>query len=507
MVAPIIAPPEVVVEAGGAPISLEESRALGEVRVHQRLSLPTLCELVFVDPPGSLLGSASPLAPGVTLKVTARGVDEPLFLGQVTAGEHAYGPSRTREMRVRGYDLLHRLRKRQPVRAHVQVTLPDLARELVADLGLAVVASESGPLWPRLIQCRQSDLDLLREVAERSGLYFTLRRDTLHLLTLRGIGDMVPLMLGESLLEARIEINEDPACRAVSATGWDPFRVEPHEGRATVARVGRDVAAQRLVGRIGADQRTLVDESVQDPRQAEAIAQAELDFRVAQEVTFWGVAEGDPRLRPGTPVVIHGVAPSVAGRYVVTAANHIVDGSRGYISEISTAPVAPRARVTATIAALGIVTEVADPDGLGRVRASLPTYGNVETEWMSVLTAGAGVRKGFVSLPDVGDQVLVLFVSGDPARGVILGGLYGTQESPDWGVEAGAVRRYTFVTPGGQRVRLDDTLEAVRVENSAGSYVELTPGRVMLHARADLAIEAPGRSVVIRGQSIDFERA
>jgi hypothetical protein len=45
------------------------------------------------------------------------------------------------------------------------------------------------------------------------------------------------------------------------------------------------------------------------------------------------------------------------------------------------------------------------------------------------------------------------------------------------------------------------------VENSEGSFIEMTPDRVLVHAKADLVIEAPGRSVKIRGQTIDFERA
>ena len=105
---------------------------------------------------------------------------------QVTAVEHVYEPAHGREVRVRGYDLLHRLRKRQTVRAHVQTTLRDLARELVADLGLTVQAAAPGPLWPRLIQHRQTDLDLLVELAERCGLFLTVRGDVLHLLTLAG---------------------------------------------------------------------------------------------------------------------------------------------------------------------------------------------------------------------------------------------------------------------------------------------------------------------------------
>jgi uncharacterized protein involved in type VI secretion and phage assembly len=205
-------------------------RALGQVRVQQRLSQPTLCEMTFYDPPGPL-DAATSLEPGTELRITLSGHMAPLFVGQVTAVEHVYGATHEHQVHVRGYDRLHQLRKRQSLRAHVQVTPRDLAQELVADLGLSVEASESGPLWQRLIQHQQSDLELLFEVTEQCGLYFTLADDVLHLLTLEGSGDPVPLALGDSLHEARIEASGEPACRTVTASGWNPLLVETYVGQ------------------------------------------------------------------------------------------------------------------------------------------------------------------------------------------------------------------------------------------------------------------------------------
>jgi uncharacterized protein involved in type VI secretion and phage assembly len=503
---PLLSLPEVLVEAEGGVLAAEDLRALAGVRVQQRLSLPTLCELTFCDPPGPLARIAR-FAPGTALRVLIAGQQEPLFVGQVTAVEHCYEPAHGHEIRIRGYDLLHQLRKRQSVRAHVQVTARDLAQELVTDLGLTVQATEPGPLWSRLIQYRQSDLELLQEVAERCGLFLAVRGNVLHLLTLQGTGETLPLALGETLLEARIEINADTVCRSVEAAGWDPSRIETHEGLASQARVGRAVAAEVSPTRIGGSgKREFVDEAAPNDDHAAGIAQAELDLRVAREVTLWGVAEGDPRLRPGTSVVVTGVDASVAGRYVLTAITHTIDAYKGFVSEISSYPPAPRARARSSVAAPGVVTQIEDPEGLGRVRVSLPTYGNVETDWMGVLSAGAGTGKGFMTLPDIGDHVLVLFAHEDPGQGIVLGGLYGAHEPPDVGIDGGAVRRYTLLTPGGQRIRLDDGKQTIRLENSGGSYCELSPQKVRVYSAVDLDIEAPGQRITIRGKNIDFER-
>jgi phage baseplate assembly protein V len=219
------------------------------------------------------------------------------------------------------------------------------------------------------------------------------------------------------------------------------------------------------------------------------------------------VAEGDPDLLPGTPVDVSGIASELAGQYILTSVTHLVNRRTGFVSEISTVPpVLQRCSGTVT-AAWGTVTNVEDPDNLGRVRVSLPTLGKVETDWMVVMAPGAGSGKGFVFLPDVKDQVLVLFVGGEVTQGIVLGGLYGTSGAADYGVEGASIRRFMIGTPGGQRIKLDDTAESIRLEDKGGSFLEFTPEKVRLHSVVDLEIEAPGREVVIKGKTIDFRQA
>jgi phage baseplate assembly protein gpV len=347
------------------------------------------------------------------------------------------------------------------------------------------------------------------ERATCCGLHFFLDEDVLEILTLEGAGAPLSLTLGESLLEARLEVNGDPACRSVSTLGWDPQRVLELRGSTQSPRVGRRVETEVEPAKVGGTgQRTLVNEPLESADQAEAMAQAELDLRFAKEVTFWGVAEGDPRLRPGRTVEVQGVAAEVAGRYILADVIHTVDNKKGYISELSSSPPLPRPRSRATVATLGIVTNVSDPDGLGRVKVSLPAFSDVGTDWLAVVTAGAGKDKGLIFIPDIDDRVLVLLNNEDPAQGVVVGGLYGSKtEPPDDGVVDNAVRRCTFLTAGGQRVQLDDEHGTIRLENRHGSCVELSPEKVLVHSEATLIVEAPGKQISIRGGKIDFEEA
>jgi len=80
---------------------------------------------------------------------------------------------------------------------------------------------------------------------------------------------------------------------------------------------------------------------------------------------------------------------------------------------------------------VGIVTNNKDPDGLGRVKATLPWMADqIETDWARVVTPMAGGSRGVYFLPEVDDEVLVAFEHGDPGSPYVLGGLWNGKDKP-----------------------------------------------------------------------------
>jgi len=494
---------EVTVQLGGRRLSEVELASLAEIRILQKLSLPELCELTFTDQfePGA---SISYLVAGLSLEVQRQG--QTIFSGEVTALEYGYEPDRGQTLRVRGYSLLHRLRKRQPVRMFVQVGLRDLAQELIKDLGVTLEGTGSETVWRRVLQHGQNDLDLLRERANASGVYFSLWGTTLQLLTLEGKGEPVPLALGQTLLEARVELNGDSCCRSVSAQGWNPFIVRPNQGKADQARLTRTIPANIPPARFEeSGEQFLVSCSLENDRAADALAQARLDAQVAREVTLWGVAVGNVKLRPGAIIEVSELVPALNGRYVVTEAMHCFTPERGFVTEISTCPPPTTPQNKSVTAILGKISNVTDPENLGRVQATLPACNDLETDWMQVVCAGAGAGKGLSMLPDVGDLVLIVCLDGDFSQGIVIGGLYGSDAGADNGVDDGHRRRFAMRTAGGHSIQFDDTNKVFRLEDSSGNVLELKPGKLRIESKGDMEIAAPGQSIVIRGRAINFE--
>ena len=479
--------PQVDLQVGG--IGQGALRALVALRVQQQLMLPSLCELVFADPPGVLPES---ITPGDALRLSIQSSGDPLFAGEVTAVQHGYAPDGGRELRVRAYDLLYHARKHQSVRTHVNVSAADLAREFVGDLGLQVSVEGAPPIWGWLLQHHQSDLEFLVQACERAGLVFYVHDGTLQLTTLDGSGAAIPLSLGSTLLEAKFERSSLFAYDGVSVAGWYPPDFTQHAGGSSGG--GRGIYYR-------------VNEIVADDQQARVLAAGQLRRQRATERTAWGVAEGNAALHPGARVAIDNAAPALSGEYVLTKVIHTLDSRRGFLSEFDTQPPPSAPTEDQVLATLGVVSNINGADGRIRVELSaLEANDPIETDWLTVVTPGAGRDKGIIALPEVGDTVLILVVQSFPGHGVVLGSVYSAGSLPDDGLEGGKRRRFTMRTSGGQVIQLDDGGGRIRLTNRDGSQLDLAPGKVSLVADTDLEIAAPGRTITIRGQQIDFEQ-
>jgi phage protein D/phage baseplate assembly protein gpV len=498
--------PSLEVDIGGIAIELEEASHISSLFVSQRLSLPTQAEVTFCDPPESLFQKIESNAE-VSLQISI--AESLVFTGIITAVEFISHPSLGETIRVRGYDNLYKLRKQQQIRTHSDVSCVDIIKEITGELGINIDTKETAPLWPWIIQFQQSDLDFMKSIAQRAGLYFILNGNRLELISLYGNGNKKTLVKGKNLLEVAIGFNGDRNYSSIVASGWNPFTVNRHEGKATESRTVNNTKNRNIDG-LASDAKVLkiTNATFYNDRHAETLSQAVLDQSMANGITLNGVAEGDPDLRPGVEVKVEGIHSRAEGSYVLTSVIHHVDSQMGYISKISSIPPEPECIEQGPIALLGEVISVQDPDNLGRVKVSLTTCENVETQWLSVMMPAAGADKGIVALPDVGDKVIILLINNDPSFGIVLGGLYGTdKQSPGWGVTEGAVKEFRFATRGGQLVLLDDKNRRIRIENKEGSFCNIGPGKVTLHSKGDLILEAPGKKVKIRGRNIDFERA
>jgi len=77
-----------------------------------------------------------------------------------------------------------------------------------------------------------------------------------------------------------------------------------------------------------------------------------------------------------------------------------------------------------------VVVDSQDPDAAGRIKVRFPSLPNNFEAWARVSLPIGGNQTGLWALPEVGDQVVVGFESGDPRNPIVIGSLWNGKRPP-----------------------------------------------------------------------------
>jgi uncharacterized protein involved in type VI secretion and phage assembly len=109
---------------------------------------------------------------------------------------------------------------------------------------------------------------------------------------------------------------------------------------------------------------------------------------------------------------------------------------------------------------LAEVVSVQDPQNLSRVQVRLLGFDGVADQdgplWARVAVPFAGAGRGAFFLPDVGDEVLVVFAGGDARSPVVVGGLWNGAAMPPETLGGNRVDRWTLTGKAGTRIAIEE---------------------------------------------------
>ncbi len=135
--------------------------------------------------------------------------------------------------------------------------------------------------------------------------------------------------------------------------------------------------------------------------------------------------------------------------------------------------------------AVGLVTNLNDPDQTGRIKVRFPwLHDQEESHWCRVSAGQAGKSRGNFIRPEIGDEVLVMFERGDPNQPFVLGSLWNGQDPPPGpGNPDGKNDHKFFQSREGHQLIFND--------GDDGGYIEFHDGKQKLHTKIDV----PGEHV------------
>ncbi len=122
----------------------------------------------------------------------------------------------------------------------------------------------------------------------------------------------------------------------------------------------------------------------------------------------------------------------------------------------------------------GVVTDLSDLEGMGRVLVKFHTLASEENSyWARIATLYSGNDRGILFRPEVGDEVLCTFEHGDIQFPYVLGGLWNGQETPPDSDSKN--NKKMIVTRSGHKITFDDGLaeEKIEIESKSGQKIIL----------------------------------
>ena len=196
-----------------------------------------------------------------------------------------------------------------------------------------------------------------------------------------------------------------------------------------------------------------------------------------------------PTLRVGSVVSLYSsflervgnISKESLGNFIIIEITHEVSQGSYYKNRFKAIPAtikalpSPKVRMPLAETQMATVLSNADPEGKGRVRVRMnwQTDG-MQTGWVRVMTPDGGSssdvksNRGFVFIPEVGDQVLLGFRHGDPARPYVMGSLFnGVTGSGGFA----ANHKKSLTTRSGSTVTFDDTAHTILLQTTRANKI------------------------------------
>jgi uncharacterized protein involved in type VI secretion and phage assembly len=157
---------------------------------------------------------------------------------------------------------------------------------------------------------------------------------------------------------------------------------------------------------------------------------------------------------------------------------------------------------------LAKVVSVQDPDNLARVQVRLYSFDGVTDQdaalWARVALPFAGDKRGCFMLPDVGDEVLVVFVNGDSRFPVVVGGLWNGATGIPETLGGDRVDRWTITGKAGTRIAIEEqtsgqpTIKFTTPGGITGTLTDDSGGKIELSlagSTTSITLDSSGVSV------------
>ena len=397
---------------------------------------------------------------------------------------------------VSGYSAIYRMETAHSCFSWNDTTIGNVVKKLCAE---AKVQLELNPEFKEnkdyICQYEESDFDFIRRLAHQYQEWMYFDGTKLIFGKPRKLADPIRLEYGTTLSSLDIGLQTLARSEQVfsyhSGADREMQRMTPdlaygHDklaGEAFRASLGMfsKPARQHVLPRISNE-----TELVNYMGRKQAAETAETHYITAESQV--------PTLRVGSVVSLYSsflervgnLSEESLGNFIIIEITHEVSQGSYYKNRFKAIPAtikalpSPKVRMPLAETQMATVLSNADPQGKGRVRVRMnwQTDG-MQTGWVRVMTPDGGSssdvksNRGFVFIPEVGDQVLLGFRHGDPARPYVMGSLFNGTTGGGGGQGNNCK---SLTTRSGSSLKLDDSAGSVTLHDKGGVSMNFDGG-------------------------------
>ena len=446
--------------------------------------------------------------------IVVKAANTPIFVGVVTNVQLHREGSDFGCIIVSGYSATYRMETAHSCFSWNDRTIGDVVKKLCEQ---AKVQLELNPAFKEtkdfICQYEESDFDFIRRLAHQYQEWMYFDGTKLIFGKPRKLADPIRLEYGTTLSSLDIGLQTLARSEQVfsyhSGADREMQRMTPdlaygHDklaGEAFRASLGMfsKPARQHALPRISNE-----TELVNYMGRKQAAETAETHYITAESQV--------PTLRVGSVVSLYSsflervgnLSEESLGNFIIIEITHEVSQESYYKNRFKAIPAtikalpSPKVRMPLAETQMATVLSNADPQGKGRVRVRMnwQTDG-MQTGWVRVMTPDGGSssdvksNRGFVFIPEVGDQVLLGFRHGDPARPYVMGSLFnGT--TGGGGLEGNHMKSLT--TRSGHTIKLNDSLSSlgITIKDIKGNsiHIDSVGDDIIINAKRNITINA-----------------
>ncbi len=429
-----------------------------------------------------------------------------VFLGIVTSVNMEHNHGLFGDLVVRGFSSTILLESAPHLNSWTEKALRDIVDEVMSGLGAEVEPQFQSTIG-YMVQYRESNFQFLRRLACDYNEWFFYNGQKLVFGKPAEI-PTIPLFYGTDMDNVRISLKVQPV-------KYNAFSYHSMNNKPIVGSTEDNVSG---LGELGAHAFNAAKETfilnpllssgprIPDKGSLDDVLK-NLQNSAASSLSMASGNSSKQELRPGVIVdfkanIFQALAWKTKpfGQYLVTKVHHQATGVDEYTNYFEAIPagvtVLPEPQIPRPTAypQIGQVITNADPEGKGRIKVQFQWQPKgVSTNWIRVMTPDAGVsdkvgtNRGFVAIPEEGDQVMVGFRYGDPNRPFVLGSMFHGMSAAGGDAKN---KMKSITTRSGSTISFNDD------ENDGSITINDPSGNVVImDGSGNMTISAPNRMV------------